>query len=670
MRNSFSLSLFVTTLFALGCGGGGGATSGDAGSPRDATRDTALDHAISDAGSPVLDVDPFSSTPGSAHEHEPFIAVSPGGRVGVSFLSFLSSGEATVGYRISNDRGATWGPATLFPLPKGTNTQANASITAGDDGTLYMSWGVENHTETGRTNQGVYVATSAPGTTTFETPVLVTDPSTPVSVYDQPRVSVTHAGVVNVVYDETSPDGLTSWLQQARSTDGKSWKLSYAVGAGSDESYRNMARFCRPAGEGRLFLLYLDTDVAIYSEDIALALRYSDDDGLTWSAPVDVTSEADELILDPTAAIGCTTNGTDVWMVYGLTPEANLGGTTGGGSAPSASVEHTMTRVRVAHSGDNGKTIETRSDVLDTRVATHAMYPVLVGEGEKALDLAYYTGSFDNDTKGFFRRTRSTDGSTFEPTVPVHSPLTLETNRALPLWVGDYVGGAYQGGDVFLVFTDNATATPHVAFYRSPAALPKETGEPDAAAPPPDGGDAGSCYAGTPFTAVPWAPPKPFGQGACSSTQLSSYLACIGTGDCSAFRIDTSNATCLACLETDESASAHGPFVTHSADGGVSILEVNYGGCQAHYDGQAASGCCGEQANNFNDCWNAECSTCSDIASPAEYGPTYDCYFTSLDVGACTKYRETTECGYETLDGGVALPCNDPATFVPLWCGP
>ena len=240
-----------------------------------------------------------------------------------------------MGYRISNDRGATWGPATLFPLAADTNTQANASIAAGDDGTLYMSWGAEDHTESGRTHQGVYVATSSPGTTTFGAPVLVTDPEAPVAVYDQPRVMVTHAGVVNVAYNETSADGITSWIQQARSVDGKSWSLSYAVGSGSYGLFRNFARFCRPAGEGRIFLLYLDTDVAIYESDFAIALRYSDDDGASWSAPLDVTSEADELLLDPTAAIGCVAHGNDVWMEYGLTPLGALGGTTGGGAVPS-----------------------------------------------------------------------------------------------------------------------------------------------------------------------------------------------------------------------------------------------------------------------------------------------------------------------------------------------
>ncbi len=676
MKTTISSSLLASTFLALGCSGGAGATSGDAGPHADARGEAAIadrspgHESSSDTGSPTLSIDPLSAVAGSAHEHEPFIAVTPSGRVAVSFLSYSSSGMIiTVGYRISNDRGATWGPVALVPVPEGDNTQANASVAAGDDGTLYMSWAAEEHTESGRSNEAVYVATSAPGSTTFGTPVMVTNPKVAVAVYDQPRVSVTHAGVVNVAYDQVSADGITEWIQNARSTDGKTWSLGYAAGPGSYESYRNFARFCRPTGEGRIFLLYVDTDVAIYYGDLALALRSSDDDGATWSSPVRVTSESDELIFDPTGAIGCTTDGADVWMVYGLTPEANLGGTWGGGPVPSASTEHTMTEVRLAHSGDGGKTIDRIGDVLDTHAGSRAMYPVLTSEGQGTLDLSYYVGDSDNDPKAALRRTRSTDGTTFASTVPVHSPLTLVTDRAVPQWIGDYVGGAFQGGDVFLVYTDNATVTPHIAFYRTAAALPAGPGEPDAAVPQPEAGDAGGCYTGAKFTARTWAPPTAFGQGVCSPTQVTAYLTCTGSGDCSAFRAVVANAGCLACLETPEGAAAHGPFVTQAVDGGVSVLETNYGGCQAHFDGHTGAGCCGQQLNDSTDCWNSECETCSDYANPAEYGPTYDCYYTATEVGACTGYLETTSCAFEALDGGSATACNDPATFVSLWCG-
>jgi hypothetical protein len=665
--STLHFAFLTTILLALGCSSANGTNPPeDAGADRAPTdaggKDRVAREGGSETGAPILSVDPFSKAPGSANEHEPFIAVSPTGRVAVSFASFLSSGAGiTEGYRISNDSGETWGPATLFALPPGDNVQANASVAAGDDGTLYMSWGAEERT-TGRANQRVYVAASATGTTAFATPVEVTDPSVPVQVYDQPRVLVTHAGVVNVAFNQTSPDGMTSWLVNARSTDGKTWKRAYAAGPGSYGSFRNEARFCRPVGSGRIFLVYVDSDVAYYLGDLAVALRYSDDDGASWSSPVAVTTAEEEMILDASANLGCVTSGNDVWLYYGLTKE--LAGDTYGSSA----YETTMTDVRMAHSSDAGKSIDRHASVLDPKAGRRAMYPVLVGEGDGTLDLSYYAGNFDDDPKAELRRTRSTDGVTFPPTHLVHAPLTLETNRAAPQWIGDYVGGAYHDGNLYLVFTDNAATTTHIAFYRTPVALPARPDEPKPWTPPADSGSDAGCYTGAAFSPIHWSPPTAFGQAVCTPAQLSAYLSCTGPS-CASFRAAPANAACLACLETDESASAHGPFVTTAGDGGVTVAELNYGGCQAHFDGHTGKGCCGEQSNDFQDCIVAECQTCSDFSNPSQTGPTYTCYFTAIDDGVCTAYRETTDCSYETLEGGSAGSCADPNTFVNLWCG-
>lgn len=625
-----------------------------------------------DAAPSSTTIDPFSEVAGSAAEHEPFLAVTPGGRIGVSFLAATNTGSTyyTVGYRISNNAGETWGPATLFPVPTGANIQANASVAAGDDGTLYMSWAAEGKTVSGvRSAEQVFVAVSPPGSTSFGTPVLVSDPTFAVSVYDQPRVMVTHAGVVNVGYLAASPDGLTSWIVNARSIDGgETWARAFAAGPGSPGSGRNEARFCRPPGKGRIFMFYQDTDVATYSGDIAAALRYSDDDGATWSRPIAVTSSSDELVLDDSANQGCITSGTDLWLYYGLSDEANLGQ-----SGDTSTVEPTMNRVRLAHSGDNGMTIDARSDVMDTRAGIRAMYPVLAWEGGKTLDLAYYSGNFDGDPSSELRRSRSTDGMTFAPTVFVASPLTLETSREVPQWVGDYCGAGFYDGNLFRVNTDNSTTTPHVAFHRMSAVLPVGAGEPDASVSPDASYDAGfgvACYADTKFAPVAWAPPSPFGQGACTPAQTSSYLSCLTTsGDCTAFRGDAANAGCVACLETEETATAHGPVVVQTASGQVAIAELNYGGCQAHFDGHPGSGSCGNQANDSTDCVNFECGSCSDFDDPSEGGPTYNCYYTAIETGACTAFRETTDCAYEVNDGGPAVPCTNPTAFIPLWCG-
>jgi hypothetical protein len=178
------------------------------------------------------------------------------------------------------------------------------------------------------------------------------------------------------------------------------------------------------------------------------------------------------------------------------------------------------------------------------------------------------------------------------------------------------------------------------------------------------------CYARKPFTPWTWAPPTPFGQGACSATQIAAYLACTAsaTGDCSAFRT-ADNASCVACLETEMGAAAHGPFVTRSVNGVVQSIEENTGGCQAHYDGDNAPGGCGNQANDINDCFNAECASCADFANPSPTGPTASCQEVAYYLGACNQNRQTTRCVDETLEGG-ASTCGDLSIFVTAWCGP
>jgi hypothetical protein len=681
MHTLLRSGLLVTCLTALACSsnpgssppaGAGDDAASDAGSGADSgpAADSATGGDAADAGGlPAVSIDPFSSVSGCAHEHEPFIAVSPQGRVAVSFTCFLTGHAGyTVGYRISNDAGTTWGPATLFPLPSGDNTQANASVAAGDDGTLYMAWAGESHTVQGRSGLHVFAARSAPGTTAFSAPVEVSDPASTATVYDQPRVTVTHAGVVNVGYLSVAADGFTSTIVDARSTDGKTWSRSVIAGPGSYGSFRNEARFCRQAGaSGRLFMVYIDSDAAYEYEDFAVTLRHSDDDGATWSEPVAVTTASEELIVDASANLGCVTTSSDLWIYYGLSPEeAYLSASVGGSSA----FESTMTQVVLVHSGDGGATLGAHQNVNDPAAGTHFMYPVLASEGGKTLDVAYYAGNADGDAHAQMRRSRSTDGATFAPSALVHQPLTLEIDRSVGQWVGDYVGAAAFEGNLLLVFTDNASATPHVAFVRTPAALPAASSEPDAGPGPDAALDAG-CYAATPFAPLTWAPPTPFGQGACTAAQIQAYLSCSNSGSCASFRGEPSNAGCLACLETDVGAAAHGPFVTQSGDAGAEVVEVNYGGCQAHFDGQTGDTGCGAQFNANNDCFTQECGACSDFASPTQSGPTAGCWSIANAVGACSTHRQTTPCGDELYagDGGVTQ-CTNPNVFVASWCGP
>jgi hypothetical protein len=608
-----------------------------------------------DASSPLI-TDPISASADSQNEHEPQIAVAPGGRTIVSFNAYISGG-ITVGYRISNDFGTTWGPVMLWPIPSDDNTQSNATVFATADGSLYMAWASESHTQAGRSNIRVWAAKAGPTEDTLGTPVQVNDPAITPLVIDLPVIAVTASGRAHVVYNQTLSDGNTTTLVDATSTDFVTWTRRDAVGAGSFQSFRNGARICLADGPGRIYLVHHDSDLAYYQSDLGLSLRYSDDDGLTWSAGIAVQTPDDEINVAFQRA-KCVTRGDDVWVLYEISPVTNL--------VDTSTTVPALTQLRLAHSGDRGQTIDSRTDVAgDDRPVL--LNSALALEEGGAIDIAYYTGWKPQDAAASFRRRRSTDGVNFAPAQVVQPGLTLETSRRAHSWIGDYVGMAAAAGQLFIVYTDNAGGTAHIAFARSAPDAPGQADPSDGPAP----SDAGvpvtppACLVTTPFQASPWAPPTAFGQNACSPTQLTAYQTCLGsaTGDCSAFRADSANAACVGCLETDLAAEAHGPILTQMVSGQLTVVDLNGGGCQAHYDGDTSATGCGAQINASNDCTVQACGTCSDYANPAYYGPTYDCAYTSWEPdGVCGQARVATSCVY-------ASQCNDLASILTAWCG-
>jgi hypothetical protein len=214
---------------------------------------------------------------------------------------------------------------------------------------------------------------------------------------------------------------------------------------------------------------------------------------------------------------------------------------------------------------------------------------------------------------------------------------------------------------------DSPTSTDSPTWMDGAADSPSSDARPpiDSAMPPSDAGDSGlGCYANAPFTPVPWSPPSTFPDPVCNSAQIAAYLACFP--NCATFRADANNASCLACIETDVGAAAHGPIITN----GGQPIEVNFGGCVAHYDGHTTAGSCGYLENNANDCDRAECATCSDFANPQAGGATDQCVAAAFGVGGrCSADQVTQMCTNELADGGVAAPCGDLNTFLGAWCG-
>jgi hypothetical protein len=173
-----------------------------------------------------------------------------------------------------------------------------------------------------------------------------------------------------------------------------------------------------------------------------------------------------------------------------------------------------------------------------------------------------------------------------------------------------------------------------------------------------------SCVPNSTFMPLPWEPPTRFNQGVCNAMQIQQYLQCFQIDACGMFFNIPANQACLGCIQTDVTAPAYGPVVTS----GGAIQEVNFGGCQATFDGNASGSSCGAVNNAFNACIVAECGDCEDILMD---GPMFQlCYAQAVAGGGpCAAYVETMACAAELEPDASAGACNDLGDFIGLWCG-
>jgi hypothetical protein len=92
----------------------------------------------------------------------------------------------------------------------------------------------------------------------------------------------------------------------------------------------------------------------------------------------------------------------------------------------------------------------------------------------------------------------------------------------------------------------------------------------------------GSCYPHSVTSLSPtWVPPLGSHTGACTAKQISAYFdACLGpnasNATCGTFTNAPSNAACVSCIDTPDTATSFGALI----DNGV-VVYVNLGGCVA-----------------------------------------------------------------------------------------
>jgi hypothetical protein len=405
-------------------------SSADAGDDASAPGD---DGPASDDGGPVLPVGPtvISTSSGSAVEAETSVAITSDGVVGVAYMADSSGVKmGSIGYRFSPDRGATWtDPATVVAPHEGW--ASDPVLVAAPDGTFYLVWD-------GANDANVFVSTAPKGTFKFGPPVAASGPSD--GSHDKTWLSQTSSGALLASF--TLYDATSDMVYVSRSADGKAWAAKSQLG----QAPGVFGFSCPPAHGSHVYAVKLGDDGNIY-------LAHSDDDGATWpaSAEIVVATQSDGVGLEPPS---CTAEGDDVYVSYGQ-----------GSVNPPTGQATPLTGIRVAHSGDGGKSIEASYDVADKAAGKVFVHPFLVREDTGALDIAYYVASASGDAQGSFRRARSTDGGkSWSPSVVVGSPVGFDLKLLQPHWLGDYSSIAVRGGLLFATFADNSSGTSHVSF--------------------------------------------------------------------------------------------------------------------------------------------------------------------------------------------------------------
>jgi hypothetical protein len=189
------------------------------------------------------------------------------------------------------------------------------------------------------------------------------------------------------------------------------------------------------------------------------------------------------------------------------------------------------------------------------------------------------------------------------------------------------------------------------------------TDAPSIDAPQSEGG-SGVCDPDKPLADIPWAPPTPFHQGACTASQISQYLVDFGADMTPAFRANPANKTCDACIETSATAAKYGPVIRGA------IIQTNFGGCVANIDGDTSSTGCGALINAYQECAYQECGKCIDWSTG---GPmAVACLKKAIAAGgSCAPVwgTKTQQCNNDLGSGATAI-CGGLNTFLSVWCGP
>lgn len=271
----------------------------------------------------------------------------------------------------------------------------------------------------------------------------------PDRVYDQPRILALRSGTVLVSFHQSEA---TAWsIVAATSTDFEHFAPA-TVASGGSVSFGNFARPCASRSSGRVWLL-------AWEDGIGVTLRSSDDDGRSWPAERRLVVSLPEEANSTTPLQECLGGDGDVFVLYGLSKTVDVG---------NRNVIPKLDKLRVAHSGDGGTSVDLRVDAQDPNAGAAFMQPNFARDATGGINLTYYAGSKDADPTASYRRSRSADGGkTFAPSVVVHEPLVFETSRTGRRTPGDYMGLWSASDKLYIAYTDTSGPAGHIAFYRT-----------------------------------------------------------------------------------------------------------------------------------------------------------------------------------------------------------
>ncbi len=436
----------------FGATGGSGATGGFGGSAGTAGfGGTAGTGGTAGSAGNVQDSGVISTNYDTAMEAETHLSAGTNGFVTVAWIGIGGTPYSTNGYVFSTDSGQTWGQVKSVSSPNGL-VASDPVLAVDSHNNFYLTWVGFSDSSANPTNMGIYVSRAAAGTTDFAPPVLVSNAG-PTVMMDKPWITITNTDAILVTWMQVAANGMNTLSQVARSEDGTAWSI---IETGSSNQGRNLYYPCAPVHGTRVWQTFVE-----YGWTTKIRLQWSDDDGKTWGAPVDVSksSEMQAAFDDPT----CVAEGDTVWVAYGLSNDPLSGESTN---------FQALKELRIARSDDGGKTFAYYA-AHDPAAGAVYLHPEIALQDDGTVALSYYAGQQDEDPNGSLRLTRLLPGAaTVEPSIVVHAPVTYLLARSDQRWLGDYTGITWKQGKLHVAYADNNDGITHIGYARITPAFP------------------------------------------------------------------------------------------------------------------------------------------------------------------------------------------------------